>query len=85
MQETLKVRGKVFYHESAQAHSLIRLTKEVLSRYPQLREKQASFSYVMIVPRSKEELKKQLQELREKPERVPIILFLERDFSKEHL
>ncbi len=73
------VRGEIFYHESAQAHSIIRLTKELLCHYPQLREKSASFSYLMVVPRSIEEVKKQLKELKKYPERVPIILFLERD------
>ncbi len=83
VQETLKVRGKIFYHESAQAHSMIRLTKDVLSHYPQLREKSSSFSYVMIVPSSKEELNEQFKKMKENVDEIPIILFLERNSAEE--
>ena len=79
LQEIPKVRGKIFYHENARAHSVIRLTKELLCHYPQLREKNSAFSYLMIVPRSMDEVKAQLKELKKNPEKVPIILFLERD------
>lgn len=81
LEEVPKVRGKIFYHESSQAHSVLRFTKEILCHYPQLRDKSSSFSYLMVVPRSIEEVKTQLKELKKNPKRIPIILFLEREPS----
>lgn len=78
LQDALTIRGKIIYYENAQAHSLIRLTRDVLSQYPQLREKQSSFSYIMKVPRTREEVKRQLKEIEKNPSKFPIFLFFER-------
>ena len=32
-QEVINVKGKLFYHESSQSHSIIKLTKEIISNY----------------------------------------------------
>lgn len=82
-QNILTVKGKLFYHESAQAHNIIRLTKEVILQYPQLREKRSSFCYKMIVPRTQEEYREHLKELRRNTNKIPIILFLGRDIQNE--
>lgn len=79
LQEVLMIRGKVIYHENAQAHNVIRLSRDVLLQYPQLREKDSSFSYTMILPRTREEVKQQLKNFRKKTKMFPIFLFLERE------
>lgn len=77
-QDVLKIRGKVIYHENAQAHNIIRLNREMLLQYPQLREKQSQFSYIMVVPRTREEVKKQLDDIQNNPNKFPILLFFEK-------
>jgi len=73
-QEVINVKGKLFYHESSQSHSIIKLTKEIISNYPQLKEKQGSFNYSMFVPKSQEEMEKLIKDTN----KVPILLFFER-------
>ena len=42
-----KVIGRVHYNESAQAWNIIRLKKQILDKFPQLKDKQGSFYYKM--------------------------------------
>lgn len=76
-QQLLRTNGKMLYNESAQAHNILKINKRVLSKYPQLREKNSSFRYDMIVPESQEEMLKFLQEIK-KDRLVPIFLFFEK-------
>lgn len=76
--EVLKVKGKLSYSESAQAWNTIKIKKEVLLFFPQLKEKRSMFSYMMLVPRSHDEIKEKLAELEEDDDKVPILLFFEK-------
>lgn len=78
-QEVINVKGKLFYHESAQSHSVIKLTKEVLYNYPQLKEKMSSFSYNMFLPRSNKEVEELMKSFEKEINAVPILLFFERN------
>ena len=79
-QEPVKINGKLSYCEGDQSWSNLRLKKEILHRFPQLKEKSSRFSYTMIVPKSQEEAKKSLQETKES---VPILLFLCKETKRE--
>ncbi len=80
--EAVTIQGKLFYSEGDQSWNLIRLKKEVLHEYPQLKDKSASFGYTMIVPKSIEEIKKAIAEF-EKVAAVPIILFFRKEKKEE--
>jgi len=81
--ETLKVKGNLFYNESAQSWSVIRFKKEVLQEFPQLKEKRGSFGYFMVMNRSYKEIKREMAELEKKQEVLPILLFLCKRKQKE--
>jgi hypothetical protein len=72
--EAVIVDGKIFYSEGHQAWNVIRLKKEVLHEYPQLRNKRESFGYKMIIPKDSETIKKVLKEISENA--IPILLYL---------
>lgn len=76
--EVLKVKGKLSYSESAQAWNTIKIKKEILMFFPQLREKRSMFGYTMLVPRTHEEIKEKLAELDKEDNHVPILLFFEK-------
>lgn len=66
------VKGKLFYSEGAQSWNVIRLRREVLHEFPELKEKSSSFGYKMIIPKSKQEAEKVLDI---EKNAVPILLF----------
>lgn len=76
-QEAFKIEGSVLYQESAQAWNTIKIKRELLFLYPQLRDKRIPVKYSMIVPRSAEEIKKEIEEMIES-DKVPILLFFEK-------
>lgn len=81
--QPIKIKGKLIYNESGQAHNIIRLAKEILYNYPQLKEKSSSFNYNMIVPRSHVESIKLIEEIGKDNQKVPILLFFERSEDKK--
>jgi len=73
----IDINGKIIYSEGDQAWNLIRLKKEVLNEFYQLKEKRAKFSYHMVYYRNYEELEKAVKELKKKSEMVlPFLVFL---------
>lgn len=76
-QDSIKVSGKLFYNEGS--WNTIRLKKEVLHEFPQLREKDGNFTYNMTILKTVEELKKMIAEM-EKNGTLPILM----TFNKEN-
>lgn len=76
-QQSLSITGKLSYKESLQAWNVIHLRKEIVTLFPQLKEKRGKFGYAMFYNRSPKELKKLLDSL-EKRDLVPILLLLGR-------
>lgn len=73
----ININGKLYYNESMQAWNKLKLKKEILDEFPELKEKRSIFSYDMIYHRNKEELEKELKRLaKEKIEVMPILLWL---------
>lgn len=81
-QEILKVCGKVSYNESAQAWNTIKIKKEVFLIFPQLKDKRSEFNYTMVIPRTNEEVKEKFESL-SKEQKIPILLFFEKDIKIE--
>jgi hypothetical protein len=72
--ETLTVDGKLFYSESSQAWNVIRLKKEILHEFPQLKEKRGNFGYLMKMPTSYKDIKEIISQLEKNSDTVPILL-----------
>ena len=71
----INIDGKIAYGEGFQSWNLIRLKKEIINEFPQLKEKRSSFSYKLIFHRTFEELLKEIKKL--KNENVmPMLLWL---------
>ena len=78
--QNVKISGKLNYNEGSQSWNLIRLKKEVLHEFPQLREKSASFGYTMIISKSKEGFEELIQK---EKDGFPILLFLSRNIKED--
>lgn len=74
--EILTIKGKLFYHEGSQAWSMMRLKKEVIKRYPHLKEKRGNFIYFLKVPETFTELKEEIESLEKTGNALPLILLL---------
>jgi hypothetical protein len=74
--DVLKIKGKLSYSEGDQAWTILRLKKEILQKYPHLKEKQSNFIYLMKVCDSHEELKQELEQLKKEEDTVPIIFMI---------
>lgn len=73
--DILEAKGKMYYEEGAQAWSLMRLRKELLLEFPQLKEKRSDFYYKAVLFNSYKILEKALKEMQKKDEPVPLLLF----------
>ncbi|MBW6442292.1 hypothetical protein K0A97_00730 [Patescibacteria group bacterium] len=76
----VKIKGKIHYSEGAQSWNIIRLKKEILYEFPELKEKSSNFGYTMIIPKSKESFKELLSEIEQKA--LPIFLFLNKSLNQ---
>jgi uncharacterized protein with von Willebrand factor type A (vWA) domain len=75
--ETLELQGELSYSEGLRAWNLMRLKKDLLKEFPQLKERREKFSYKMIMHRNFNDLKKAVENLENK-EIIPIFLFFVR-------
>lgn len=76
VEETVKIKGKLFYNEGARAWNIIRLKKELLQKYPYLKEKNGNFVYIMKLPRTFKELKEEIEKLEKESKTIPMIFLL---------
>jgi hypothetical protein len=74
--KTPEIFGRLFYNEGAGAWHIIRLRKEILQKFPQLKEKSGSFCYKMLMPQDYKEMKQIVSEMQKGEVVVPIILSL---------
>lgn len=74
--EAPKVVGRLIYSESHQSWNTIRIRKEIISKFPQLREKSGSFCYKMNMYESYKDLIKGIKIAEKAGEAVPIMLML---------
>lgn len=83
----VKSKGRMYYKESSQAWCFLRLRKEIIDEFNQLREKYSKFSYDAVYYRTYEELEKALRESKKNGEPLPILMWLIKDMKqmKENL
>ena len=74
----VNVDGKILYSEGDQAWNLIRLKKDVINEFNQLKEKSSKFSYHMAYFRAYEELEKAVKSLK-KEGALPVLVWFYRD------
>lgn len=75
----LEINGKLFYNEGSQAWTILRLKKDLLFKFPQLKDKRSSFGYKMIMHDTLESLKTMIKDLEKNGGNIPLLLF----FCKE--
>ena len=74
----IDLEGNIAYAEGFQAWNLIRLKKEIIDEFPQLREKRSKFKYRIVFHRTYEELLKAVKRLKS-DEVMPMLMFLYRE------
>ena len=74
--KVINVKGKIHYNESKQAGSNIKLKRELINEFPQLREKRFAFSYGIMFYRTVEDVNKLIKKFAKKDEAVPLLMFL---------
>lgn len=77
----IDINGKILYSEGDQAWNLIRLKKDVLNEFYQLKERRLKFSYQMIYYRVYEDLEKAIKELKKQNKALPVLLWLYQETS----
>jgi len=75
----INVKGKIYYNESKQAWSNIKLKRELINEFPQLKEKRSKFSYELMFCRTAEELDKIIKKFIKTKEIMPMLMFLYKD------
>ena len=60
----IKSKGRIYYKESSQAWCFLRLRKEIIDEFNQLREKYSKFSYDAVYYRTYEELENALKRIK---------------------
>jgi len=74
--KALDLKGNLYYRESLQAWNTIRFRKELINKFPELKEKRASFSYRIIFYQDYAKLEKAVREMKSEDKPLPILLFL---------
>ncbi len=74
LRELIEISGPMTYNESAQAWNIIRLRKDILHEFPELKDKQASFTYRLTIPRTSKAMKRHFEEATKSEEILPIFL-----------
>ena len=73
--KVLQIKGRLCYKERVGAWNILHLRKEILTIFPELRQKRENFGYTMFYSKESKEVKKMLEKL-EKEWVVPILLLL---------
>lgn len=76
VRKTLEIKGKIVYREPDQSWNMLKLKRELITEFPQLKEKRSSFSYKMLFYRTYEEFEKLIRKMKRDKLPLPIILYL---------
>lgn len=76
LHENLEVKGKLSYSEGDQAWTTLRLKKDILKKFPYLKDKQGSFVYCMKVYTSHKDLKKEVEQMEKDSGMIPMIFMI---------
>ncbi len=75
------IQGKLCYNESVRAWNVLRLKKELLEEFTDLKDKTTRFTYEMLLFYDYERLQKHLDSLKEQGEAPPLLFW----FKKEEI
>jgi len=78
----LDVKGKIAYTMSSRSWNMIRLKKEMLDEFPQLRDKRLKASYRMVFYRNPVELFLAVEKIMDNKEELPILLYFEQEWNQ---
>lgn len=81
--ESLDIKGRIAYTEGHQAWNLIRLKKEIINEFPQLKEKRSSFSYKLLFYHNYSQLEKAIRKMKRNNDALPILLWMVREKKPE--
>ena len=76
--------GKLTYSEGNRCWNTIRIRKEIIGLFPQLREKRSSFGYKMKVCLNYAELLKTIKVMEKRKEAIPILLTFHKNKQEEN-
>lgn len=76
--------GKITYSEGNRCWNTIRLRKEIISLFPQLKEKRSNFGYKMKVCLNYSELIKAIKIMEKRKEAIPILLTFHKNKYEEN-
>jgi hypothetical protein len=74
--QVVKISGKVHYSESNQAWNIIKLKKEFINEFYQLKKKRSKFSYEMVFGRTEEEMIEAIKKIINEKNSMPVLMFL---------
>jgi hypothetical protein len=72
--DPIKIIGKLVYSEGHQSWNTIRIKKEIIQKFPQLKEKSSSFCYKMNMYGSYKELLEDLKRTEKAGDSVPLTI-----------
>ena len=81
--DKLEAEGLISYESGVNRWNLIRIKKNFVEQFPQLKEKRSKFSYKMTFYPSYEQLRKFVNDLDKKRGPLPILLYLIQEKVKE--
>lgn len=76
IRKELEIKGKIVYREADQCWNMLKLKRELIAEFPQLKEKRSEFSYRMIYHRTYGDFEKALKKMKKENKPLPIILYL---------
>ena len=77
--EPIELEGQMTYNIDRRAWSDIRLKKEVISQFPQLRERNKKFGYSLMVCKEFKELEKQVKKIKIEKGVTPLLIWFVRE------
>jgi hypothetical protein len=80
--QTLCVKGKMAYSMSSRSWNTIRLKKEIIDEYPQLRNRRFKAKYRMTFYRDPVELFLAVEKIMDNKAELPILLYFEQEWNE---
>jgi hypothetical protein len=79
----IDIDGKLAYAEGFQSWNTLRLKREIVDEFPQLKEKRSAFSYRLMFFRTHEELLNAIKKLKNE-EVMPMILWMYKELEAQN-
>jgi len=72
----LEIKGKIVYREHDQSWNMLKLKKELIAEFPQLKEKRSAFSYQMFFYRTYDDFEKLIKKMKREKLPLPLLMYL---------